>query len=61
MQVPHLENDDYRKTAKSWFNVNSPLSRDELARDGLLLTIPNDEACRVVEILHPLVLQCWAD
>ena len=58
----HLENDDFiHKTAQRWFNVNSPLSRDELARDGLLLTIPNDEACRVVEILHPLVLQWWAE
>ena len=58
----HLENDDlFQSTVLRWFNVKSPLHSDELARDGSLLTIPNDEACRVVELLHPLVLQWWAE
>ena len=45
-----------------WFDVVRPLGREELARDGLLLTIKSGKAPEIpdVELLHPLVLQWWA-
>ena len=45
-----------------WFDVVRPLGREELARDGLLLTIKSGKAPEIpdVELLHPLV-QWWAE
>ena len=44
-----------------WFDFVKPMKTTDLARDGLLITVPGKGEGPAVQLLHPLVIQHWAD
>lgn len=49
--------DDFmQKLVPKWFNFIEPMSTQQLSRDGLLIQVGDEP----VQLLHPLLLQSWA-